>query len=122
MEAKLDALETRVVTALIITHSWAARLAGAAYDGGSFGAGGVGGGDFQRAKRTHSGVIECLIGGGGGLGSGYQTSAVSVWKRAKMQEGQKTSSQRGTLAPGGQKAASVHPHTLFMVSWSYEIS
>lgn len=64
MEAKLDALETRVVTALIVTHPWAARLAGAAYVGGSFG----GGGGFPKGSasmRTHSGVIECVPGGWG---------------------------------------------------------
>lgn len=55
MEAKLDALETRVVAALIITHSWAVRLAGAAYVGGSFGAGGISKGQcvHENSQRCH---------------------------------------------------------------------
>lgn len=61
-----------VVTALIITHSWAARAAGAACIGGSFGVR-WGAGGFPKgtvSMRTRSGVIECLM-GGGRLGSGY---------------------------------------------------
>lgn len=54
MEAKLDALET---TKLVVTHSWAERVA-------LWGAGGFPEGSVS--MRTHSGVIECLGDGGDG--------------------------------------------------------
>lgn len=100
-----------VVTKLIITHSWAARVAVrralVAVLGGGFPKGSV-------SMRARSGVIECLT--ARGVRSGYQTSTVvSVWKRAKMQEGQKTS-PRGILylqEVKKKKAVSVHPNRMF---------
>lgn len=104
MEAKLDALKSHRGhkahhNSLVGGEGRCAACIGCSVGvGGGFPKGSV-------SMRACSGVIECLMvkgGWRGGVGrgvrrfrSGYQTStAVSVWKRAKMQEGQKTSPRR----------------------------